>query len=440
MIYVATSALSSCLLLIAFVLYERYFVQGFLDNFTLLIVAVFVLFALFCVVSLVLRHSRFQEPIARIWLSITGIGFTYLLVDLAAGAFLIPTLSPSEEPDALSHHRLVHNSQSSIYHREYKYIQRINNMGLRGEDITHQKMPDTFRIAMLGDSFTMGKGVRDDQTFSVLVENRLNHNRELRYEVLNSGIDSYAPVLSHMQLKHRIIHLDPDLVVYNFDVGDLMQERGYRAQATLDNNGKVTAVDGHRDPLKFTLTQQARIWANEHLYLSRLAIYHLQHWAHQHRAITVENVVGLANPIVLAHTLASDTEDRSRQWIDVFDSILEMRDVCTDKGVQFLLVIYPWGHQVNETEWIPGRFGFVSAGDIISDRSVETIIRFAAENNMTLLDLFPAFRAHAGELLYYKHDMHWTPAGHRLVAMEIADFLKNNKAMQRKNDRYQSSL
>ena len=195
MIYVATSALSSCLFLIAIVLYERYFVQGFLDNFTLLIVTVFVLFALFCVVSLVLRHSRFQEPIARIWLSITGIGFTYLLVDLAAGAFLIPTLSPSEEPDALSHHRLVHNSQSSIYHREYKYIQRINNMGLRGEDITHQKMPDTFRIAMLGDSFTMGKGVRDDQTFSVLVENRLNHNRELRKEVLNSGIDSSAPVL-----------------------------------------------------------------------------------------------------------------------------------------------------------------------------------------------------------------------------------------------------
>ena len=59
-------------------------------------------------------------------------------------------------------------------------------------------------------------------------------------------------------------------------------------------------------------------------------------------------------------------------------------------------------------------------GSVISDRSLERIRAFAAQNSIALLDLFPAFRAYAGSApLYYRFDMHWTPAGHRLYAREL---------------------
>ena len=45
------------------------------------------------------------------------------------------------------------------------------------------------------------------------------------------------------------------------------------------------------------------------------------------------------------------------------------------------------------------------------------------------VDLLPAFRAHAqqpGELLHFRHDGHWTPAGEQLAAETIYDFLVQN--------------
>ena len=40
---------------------------------------------------------------------------------------------------------------------------RINNLGFRGRDLSERKPPGTFRILCLGDSYTFGDHVDDDQ-------------------------------------------------------------------------------------------------------------------------------------------------------------------------------------------------------------------------------------------------------------------------------------
>jgi hypothetical protein len=75
-------------------------------------------------------------------------------------------------------------------------------------------------------------------------------------------------------------------------------------------------------------------------------------------------------------------------------------------------------------QWSEGRWAFLDHGDVPSNRSVAIIHAFAAEDGIDLVDAFAAFRAHADEPLYFAHDLHWTPAGHRLMAEVLGQALE----------------
>jgi len=79
-----------------------------------------------------------------------------------------------------------------ILHRYY-ISYKFNAFGCRGRDYDIPKRKGTKRILLLGDSFTMGVGVREEDTFSTQLESLLNIEKnssdsEINYEVINCGI------------------------------------------------------------------------------------------------------------------------------------------------------------------------------------------------------------------------------------------------------------
>jgi hypothetical protein len=46
-------------------------------------------------------------------------------------------------------------------------VHRTNSAGFRGRELTEAKPPGVFRVAVIGDSITMGSGVREDDTYPV---------------------------------------------------------------------------------------------------------------------------------------------------------------------------------------------------------------------------------------------------------------------------------
>ena len=84
----------------------------------------------------------------------------YFIVDVAAGFLWLRPISPMKVPDPVVHHALVPNSYSVIVMKpDFSYVQTVNRLGIRGPDVEIPKPDGVFRIVMLGDSFTMGKGV-----------------------------------------------------------------------------------------------------------------------------------------------------------------------------------------------------------------------------------------------------------------------------------------
>ena len=56
---------------------------------------------------------------------------------------------------------------------EYSTYIKINSKGLRGQEYDYRKGEDTYRILVLGDSFTAGLQVPEEATFSKLLEAQL---------------------------------------------------------------------------------------------------------------------------------------------------------------------------------------------------------------------------------------------------------------------------
>jgi hypothetical protein len=405
--------------------YLKIFVQPPFGPLGILLLSLLILFSIFLIFSLYLYKLGRKQTLAKIWMSFFALFFTYFIAELTLSLLFVNRLSPKIIPDQYRHHKLATNSRWKIQTKEYRYVETVNHLGLRGRDIQLDFAHHNFRILMLGDSFTMGKGVADDKTFSAILETSLRQKNK-NVEVLNGGVDSYSPILSYFQLTVDLKDLHPDLVVLNLDMSDLVQEAVYRKNAIYNAQGEILRIEGRR-----RLTLRIKHWIDHHLYLSRFIIFNLNKPS-EREEILLDEVIDQANKELLRHTLAEDTQDRTAQWNNIFDSILKMKSYCDAQKIEFLLTIYPWGHQVSDKEWAAGRSAFLPKKFHVSDRSVQRVVIFSENNNVQLLNLFPAFRSYKGKShLYYTYDMHWTEAGHQLAAHEFEKWL-NDSSQRRK--------
>ena len=94
----------------------------------------------------------------------------------------------------------------------------INHLGMRDRpDRTRAKPPGTRRIAVVGSSVVMGYGVRDGETFTRLLEDRLNAGRAPgtpRYEVLNFGTGMSYAIHRHVLIDRKVFAFAPDAIYY----------------------------------------------------------------------------------------------------------------------------------------------------------------------------------------------------------------------------------
>lgn len=92
--------------------------------------------------------------------------------------------------------------------------QEVNSLGYRGPVRPRLKPAGTYRVAVLGDSFVYGLGVRAGRTIPASMERSLRAGSSVPIEVLNFGMPAAQLVNTAAQLEHFALEWSPDLVVY----------------------------------------------------------------------------------------------------------------------------------------------------------------------------------------------------------------------------------
>jgi lysophospholipase L1-like esterase len=129
--------------------------------------------------------------------------------------------APSPYPDLPQLHSLKDLIRPNTRGVFKGVLHRTNSRGVRGPEYTSDPAPGVFRIEVIGDSYTMGQGVAEDETYAAVAE-RLLSQRGRRVEVINLGVSGLAIRHSIRRLEKRGLGYHPDLVVYGFTPNDIL--------------------------------------------------------------------------------------------------------------------------------------------------------------------------------------------------------------------------
>ncbi len=97
----------------------------------------------------------------------------------------------------------------------YDFTYQNNSLGFRDNREFGPKQPNEFRLLLLGDSFTYGLGVNDDQTFGHRLEQGLRrHNLEAT--VINAGNPGHGTDYELKLFQSVGAKLQPDVTIFGF--------------------------------------------------------------------------------------------------------------------------------------------------------------------------------------------------------------------------------
>jgi hypothetical protein len=155
-------------------------------------------------------------------------GTTYLGIRLRVPEEPLPGLTDPGQPDFRG--RLYRYAPHSVWASRYPSDPRsyfngdniieysMNNYGFRGPDFQLTKRRP--RIACIGDSLTLGEGVRWEHTFPALLEKRLSASSS-QVEVMNFGVNGYELLHERALLEQVVSAFSPDFVVWQFYPNDI---------------------------------------------------------------------------------------------------------------------------------------------------------------------------------------------------------------------------
>jgi hypothetical protein len=324
------------------------------------------------------------------------------------------------EDDPILHHRFKPNATGWYKTNEFNTDYKINSLGLRDKEYSLEKPANTFRILMLGDSFTEGDGVFSYETFSKRLEEKLQAlSSSKRYEVINAGVGSYSSLLEYLYLKNYGLKLHPDLVILNFDLSDVYDDYTYTALARFDEQGVPIAV--RPEPEEHGLLK-GPIASIKDWFKNNMQLYNFIRIRIAPQIELMKREEGNFNGDIRRDKYALLREsyvDHDSNWALTFKYLLLTRDLLKEQGVDFWLTVYPYGLQVHPKEWKSGREYWQFKQDTVySTWPQEKLVRWATEHGIKAINLCPDFLERSKTVfpLYLDNNGHWVAAGHQVVA------------------------
>jgi lysophospholipase L1-like esterase len=314
------------------------------------------------------------------------------LAALALGAALLAAEGVLRLPSVAA--RLGTPQEVDRWRERYEGSWEENLLGLRSPYETVRKEPGVFRVVAIGDSFTWGDKIASaDSTWPARLEDDLRrHMPGLPVEVVNLGQNGFTAVNEAEMLRRLGWQLDPDVVVVQFYLNDILPGRpGF----------------GREYSLWLFPRRSLLPWR-----------YRNPRWATSALADLVEGVLWRLRHGDAVAQVATWTElyrRRGPEWTALAGALAEMGGAAAERGVPIVLMLFP--------DFIPG----IRAGDELPFAAIhEQVADVAKDAGFSVLDLTPAYLregADLGDWWATPWDAHPNEAAAGVAARTLADHL-----------------
>ncbi|HEV2802072.1 MAG TPA: SGNH/GDSL hydrolase family protein [Pyrinomonadaceae bacterium] len=414
-----------------------------------------------------LNWSKRKLRLAKLALLLVAVLFALLVAEIALRlvGYTYPVFYTSDTVRGYA----LQPGLSGWYRKEGEAYIRINSEGLRDREHTKQKPANTLRVALLGDSYSEALQVSLEDTFWIILEERLQNcpafNEGKRVEVINFGVSGYGTAQELLTLREKVWDYAPDVVLLamttNNDITDNLRtfKKAEEIPYFVYRNGQLTLDDSFRDSRTFRLRHstlnRAGRWIRTRLRV--IQAFHQGHYAFKNylsslRAPTASPApaqgeanapqtnappppngnapaAAIADEVGIDNLIYREPDDDSwREAWRVTEGLLRlMRDEVRGRGAQFVVVTLSNGVQVHPRPEARAAFlRRVGASDIFyPDARLRTL---GEREGFPVLNLAPALQQYAEERQVFLHGFgrdlgngHWNAEGHRVAGELLAE-------------------
>ncbi len=322
----------------------------------------------------------------------------------------------------------------------------INSDGLRDREHSIKKPADTFRIAVLGDSYAEALQVDREQTFWAVMEKELGTCSALKgktVEVINFGKAGMGTTEELIILRRRAWKYSPDLVLLAFLTGNDVSDNS-RALKGIDYNPYYVYKDNRlvlddrgpresyerkawRDPIMAYMINSSRVLQVIYEATVRARL----RWRARRRSGSTGAQAGSSHEAGLNPTVYREPTDR--EWKEawrVTEGVLSMMaEEVKGKGVKFLVVILSNPVQVHPDPHVRRQMEQeLHVKDLFyPDRRVASR---CSSLGIPVLALAPLLRSYAEKNKVFLHGFapksgggHWNRLGHGIAGRKIAEWI-----------------
>jgi lysophospholipase L1-like esterase len=375
----------------------------------------------------------------------------FVFFSLKAANFFMKWINPNED--------LVFIPHSSAYYRteEFEYTAKINSYGFRGPEPAVGVTPKTYKVLLLGDSFTFGWGLNYNSTWAALAEKML-WEKGLNVRIFNLSKPGADPIEYGDIAQRAIPVLKPHLVIVNILQGDDLFQTIREVEVkppTSTQNVLERQMERIRIYFKLLFPRLAALMYNESLFgNSTIDFVITPNWQKQSHEI-LENFKG--EELVRFNHLSSDTRQKfldgmlnpkmifdAVKYPDRFllhedqdgfetnrsvkmmtDQLKTISKCAQDYSCKVIACMVP--HPVYVSKSFQDNYmqmGYqVDSSLLVSKVSEALICRAAEQAGMKFYSPLDHFRSLEKETLYYPKDGHFNTEGAREYARFITKII-----------------
>ncbi len=324
------------------------------------------------------------------------------------------------------------NSSTYEKGREYNVIYRINSLGLRDREYG-PKNKGTFRILLLGDSFSVSHGLKIEDSLSRQLERALQENanrdgREIHFEVINAAVGGYSPYNYWKAYSRWASVLEPDAVIVGFSTDDYDSSNAYAHYLIEDGDILATYRDGDSQLKRGgSSVRQLRKWLSWNCQLYVLFRNFLYYNEIAGRVSTLFFTKEESQINQFQQFITPRPEHITQSWKVSLSYLDKLHEATIQDKVSMLIISIPSKDEIDSTQF---QRTLASNGlhrsQVNINQSLDEISDYCKARNIFFFDPRPMIQARHLEIpCYFVYDGHWVAEGIRIATVSMVKQWRN---------------